>query len=600
MATFDTNVLQTYYDNRNYRGAIEYLKSFKAVDAQAQRRVNERIAQLERDAALQESLITSSPNEDIEAFNFMQGIYNNGTLPKNVDIIYNKGTKDERKVPQRNAYGQSYLNDINNLQTNRGKTRLNRIAIDLNSEEDLLSITKELGFNNINANNLGIEYQALGENQHRLVMNKDNKNLYKLINAADKISTRKVSDILGNIAMQMGAYGATGAVAGSMIPGLGNIVGGIIGLGAGLIGSVGEEIYYKIHNDNKLHIKAIDDGNNVYDENQFNVDNIRNAVKTVNEAEERYKKLINLREREHEFTSEVVSSQFLGSGHAEAYNDLMSGKISQEAYDKVTKNWEDYYERLIQNSDFNQYDVYAWSLDSKENRLMRKVDSKDIDDLQAEVLLAMKEGRLSQALAFVDGDIGTKLTIIPKNSSEKGSDEWSNKKGEVYKEVFIQGLFDESADAVFNRDTKTKAAKQNADMKRFNYEQTLSNDVIVGYDKEHGSYIKIPDNRGGFIKNAIPESEILRTLNEAAIIDNSVNEILANMDKNGNLYPIRQNGQQVTLTVEQMLKTFAAAGTAEMFPEGSTTDVGKAYYENALYRKMLNIVNMYRKNYKNN
>ena len=154
MADINEQLLQLYYDTRNYAAAAEYLRTATAKDYQSQQKLNAHIRQLERDAAMQKSLYANLDNDQKEAYEFMQGLNGNGTIPRNRTIPVNGvATK------QINNYGTKYLNNINSLKSNEG-TALDKIAIDINDDDDLSLLTTELGFDNINSNNMGFSYQA--------------------------------------------------------------------------------------------------------------------------------------------------------------------------------------------------------------------------------------------------------------------------------------------------------------------------------------------------------------------------------------------------------------------------------------------------------
>ena len=171
----------------------------------------------------------------------------------------------------------------------------------------------------------------------------------------------------------------------------------------------------------------------------------------------------------------------------------------------------------------------------------------------------MKEGRVSKSLCVKDGEIGTLLTITPQTDKDG---EWSEGKGEIQKQIFIQGLFEGTAEQAFEADTKSKAARQNADMKRWNYEQKLSSGVTVGYSG--GSpYMKAPDANGNMAIATISEEDMVRNLNENAILENSVLEVLANIDENGELPYQTINGKRIRPTIESILNAYSIAATNE-------------------------------------
>ena len=589
MAEIDQQILQQYYDTRNYAAAAEYLKTATAKDYRSQQQLNAHIRQLERDAAIQKSIYNGLDDNQKEAYAFMQGLNGVGTIPRNRTITIN-GVKTKEV----NRYGTNYLNYINSLKSNDGTT-LDRIAIDINSEDDLSRLTSTLGLQNINSNDMGISYQPLVNGKHRIILSRDNKNLYKVLSAVENISSRNGWDILNNIAEKTVLGTGMGAAGGAAVAGVGTLPGALVGAGVGLVTGIGEEIYNGVTNSNRFDIYGVAPSGNVYSTDEFNYDNLEAAMEEVSKANNIYNDINLVNESQQTFTTETVVTQFLGAGHAEAFKALQQGKIDQATFDKIAQNWEDAYDRLISGADFTKHEVYAWSADSGKGVNLTKVDNADVPDLKGEVLLAMKEGRVSKSLCIKDGEIGTLLTITPQTDK---NGEWSEGKGDVQKQIFIQGLFEGTAEQAFEADTKSKAARQNADMKRWNYEQKLSTGVTVGYS-EGSPYMKAPDAKGNMLISSISEEDMVRNLNENAILENSVLEVLANIDENGELPYQTINGRRVRPTIESMLNAYSIAATNELYPKGSTTERERIQYQNNMYNAMQALYNRYY-NYQHN
>ena len=589
MAKIDQQILQQYYDSRNYAAAAEYLKTATAKDYRSQQQLNAHIRQLERDAAIQKSIYNGLDDNQKEAYAFMQGLNGTGTIPRNRTITIN-GVKTQEV----NRYGTNYLNYISSLKSNDG-TALDRIAIDINSEDDLSLLTSTLGLQNINSNDMGISYQPLVNGKHRIILSRDNKNLYKVLSAVESISSRSGWDIVDNIAGKTALGTGMGAAGGAVVGGVGAGPGAVVGAGVGLVTGIGEEIYNGVTNSNKFDIYGVAPSGNVYSTDEFNYDNLEAAMEEVSKANDIYNDINLVKESQQTFTTKTVVTQFLGAGHAEAFKALQQGKIDPTTYDKIAQNWEEAYDRLISGADFTKHEVYAWSADSGEGVNLTKVDNADVPDLKGEVLLAMKEGRVSKALCIKDGEIGTLLTIDPQKDKDG---EWSKGKGDIQKQIFIQGLFEGTAEQAFEADTKSKAARQNADMKRWNYEQKLSTGVTVGYS-EGSPYMKAPDAKGNMFISSISEEDMVRNLNENAILENSVLEVLANIDENGELPYQTINGRRVRPTIESMLNAYSIAATNEMFTKGSTTERERIQYQNNMYNAMQALYNRYY-NYQHN
>ena len=589
MAEIDQQILQQYYDSRNYAAAAEYLKTATAKDYRSQQQLNAHIRQLERDAAIQKSIYNGLDDSQKEAYAFMQGLNGVGTIPRNRTITIN-GVKTKEV----NRYGTNYLNYINSLKSNDGTT-LDRIAIDINSEDDLSRLTSTLGLQNINSNDMGISYQPLVNGKHRIILSRDNKNLYKVLSAVENISSRSGWDIVNNIAEKTVLGTGMGAAGGAVVGGVGAGPGAVVGAGVGLGTAIGEEIVNSLIGSDRFNIYGVAPSGNVYSTDEFNYDNLEAAMEEVSKANDIYKDINLVKESQQTFTTKTVVTQFLGAGHAEAFKALQQGKIDPTTYDKIAQNWEDAYDRLISGADFTKHEVYAWSADSGKGVNLTKVDNADVPDLKGEVLLAMKEGRVSKALCIKDGEIGTLLTIDPQKDKDG---KWSKGKGDIQKQIFIQGLFEGTAEQAFEADTKSKAARQNADMKRWNYEQKLSTGVTVGYS-EGSPYMKAPDAKGNMLISSISEEDMVRNLNENAILENSVLEVLANIDENGELPYQTINGRRVRPTIESMLNAYSIAATNELYPKGSTTERERIQYQNNMYNAMQALYNRYY-NYQHN
>lgn len=589
MAEINQQILQQYYDTRNYAAAAEYLRTATAKDYRSQQQLNAHIRQLERDAAIQKSIYNGLDDNQKEAYAFMQGLNGAGTIPRNRTITINGVNTKEV-----NRYGTNYLNYMNSLKSNDG-TALDRIAIDINSEDDLSLLTSTLGLQNINSNDMGISYQPLVNGKHRIILSRDNKNLYKVLNAVESISSRSGWDIADNIAGKTALGTGMGAAGGAAVAGVGTLPGALVGAGVGLVTGIGEEIYNSVTNSDRFDIYGVAPSGNVYSTDEFNYDNLEAAMEEVSKANDIYNDINLVNESQQTFTTKTVVTQFLGAGHAEAFKALQQGKIDPTTFEKIAKNWEDAYDRLISGADFTKHEVYAWSADSGEGVNLTKVDNADVPDLKGEVLLAMKEGRVSKALCIKDGEIGTLLTIDPQKDKDG---EWSKGKGDIQKQIFIQGLFEGTAEQAFEADTKSKAARQNADMKRWNYEQKLSTGVTVGYS-EGSPYMKAPDAKGNMSISSISEEDMVRNLNENAILENSVLEVLANIDENGELPYQTINGRRVRPTIESMLNAYSIAATNELYPKGSTTERERIQYQNNMYNAMQALYNRYY-NYQHN
>ena len=270
MSNIDEKTLQSYYDSRNYAAAAEYLRTAVAKDYRSQQQLNAHIRQLERDAAIQQSTYAGLDEDQKEAYSFMQSMNGNGVIPRNRTIKINGVDTQET-----NSYGTNYLNYINSLKGNDGKA-LDRIAVTINSDDDLNLLASSLDCDNINSNKLGISYQPLGNGKHRVIISRDNKNLYKLLSTVNDLSSKSALSIAGGIAEKT-VYGTSAGIGiGAMFAGVGALPGAMIGAGTGFVTGIGSEIYDAIANSNRFDIYGISPDGTIYNTDNFNYDSLKN------------------------------------------------------------------------------------------------------------------------------------------------------------------------------------------------------------------------------------------------------------------------------------------------------------------------------------
>lgn len=590
MAQFNPQELQVYFDTRNYAGAAEYLRKTKAKDYASQLALNSKIHDLEKLAAKQKSIYSNLDNDQQQAYDFMSAMLGEGSIPRNRTYIENG-----QERTQVNNYGTEYLNKISNLKSDDGNN-INRIAIDIENDDDLEALSKSLGYGNINDNTLGISVINLGKNKgNRLIIDSSNKNLYKVLSATNKLSDKSSLDIINNIGSEATKWGlgtgAIGATIGSVVPGVGTTAGGAIGgLGGMVVGIIkggADEILNAVYRSNKYKIKGIDSKGKLYDDGDFNYDDLQDAIEIGDKANTIMEDVKATKTRQQNFVAESVVSNFLGAGHAEAYKLYKQHKIDLDTYNKIEANWKKTYDTLINQADFTQKEVYAWSADSGEGVNLKPVKNELIPDLKGEIMSAMHDNRVTYSLCVSDGELGTLITIAPKAQSGDDKTDWSKKKGEVQKQIWVKGLFEGTAERAFESDSKTKAARDNADMKKFNYELSLVNGKTVGYKPGTGAYSKTTDKNGNTIYNSISEEEMIHNLNENNIIEEGALAALNSLNNDSNNYN--------TSNIMDRINSLAISATNELYPQGSATDTEREYYANEISRTMANLVARYNK-----
>lgn len=560
MEKYNEQTLNSYFQRNDLYGAADYLSKFKAKDAGSQLELNKRIRQLRKDAELQKAYTSRLNQEGKDAFYFTNGL-RNGNIPH---TTYDDNGNTINNTF--NSYGDKYIDIINNLKVNdddeRAGQRINTIRLEWANDELYNSFVNNLNIQDINNNTLGLKHSINKEGVHFVDISVNNTNLAKVLNSANKVEN---NEWLG-IAAATATGAAAGAAIGSAIPVLGTGVGAVSG---GLISGIaaamaGEPIKsYKI--------TGLGNGFTA-PEGAFNSDTLNDLVNLVNEAEEIDKE----NKEKIQTTEEITVSQFLGAGHAQAYKARISGAITLDQYNKIVEERTKTYDRLLSLADLTQYDVYKAEQSDKGNFVMQQVDNKERANLMKILSVALHDKRVTYAAAMKGGEVGTYITIAAAKDKDGNL---SSGETEQFTHIFIPGLFKSSCDEVINSDTKTMAARDNADMKRLQYGKRLHNGTYVGYNDELGHYSITKDENGNEIKQSISEAEMLQNLNRDHIIDMSIDKIIFQLDNVNN-----------KTNIEDLCKLAANDGTDELYPEGVYTENQRIYQQQLLYNDIYKLI----------
>lgn len=566
---YNYNELVKYYNTRNYQGAIDYLNSF-TFEGENAIAVQEEINKLERSKAIEESIKERLGNdpERLQKYNFFQGIQNN-YIDRDRQGQYADGTTFNTQ----NTYGTQYQNYINNLRTNDNKS-INALAIDIDNEAALKRFQEKLGVKDFN-NDLGVQFVALADGKYRAVINTNNGNLVKVHNAMTEL-------IDASYAQTVASSGIAGTAIGGMFGGVGALIGAPIGASIGLAIA---------HFSNDYHVKGLSNGRE-YDTSDFNYDNIKDAVKLYNDCKETYDEV------NENFLNETVESQisvsgYMSLGHAEAARLRDNELISNEDYNLVTKRWEDYMINLISGGAFADKKVYAWGQkdgDTKNGEvqtgiMLEEIKNTDAENVKNEILLAFQENRCEYSMATKDGVIGTMFTVTADEEKGKISDAYGNRK----LQVFVEGLYTDDYTEAYEQDTKTKAARQNADMKKIGYGIRLPNGEKVGYT-QGVPYREVYNQETSLMeRQPISETEMLQSLNESAIINRGVNAILKNYNPNTKKIELEgDNGEVEQMEVDEMLNNITDSTIDEIYPKGVYTKQERDMKKVLLYTTLVN------------
>lgn len=540
MPQYNQKQLQSYFDNRDWTGAAEYLSSIPASNPRKQAELNEQIRKLRRDGEIQNAMLQQMDKTQQDAYHFVSAINGSGNIPYKID---DNG--------EGNSFGITYTDLINNTRVQNnvmspGKRNLkgeqiNRIRVELNNNEAYDNYLDALETNVDEISTLGVRVSKDNKTGKTIVdIPTSNPKLYNFI-----IKTRELNKVFD---------------VSPLIP-----------------GGSGHQVYIT----DNFAIKGITSSNIVVDKSQFNYDNITRAARIVDDAISLDKKTKD-RLKNISIDEQLYITPYLGYGDANAYKMYKNGVIDTDAYTKIRKERKDAYNTILRGIDLTKHEVFLDEKQDDGNRLT-KVDNKDINLLKESILLAMDDDRITYQAAMLNDEVGTLITLTPK--IDKEGKPYDNDYSKT-RTIFVKNLFKSSCEASFRNDTKQMAVRDNADMRRWNYGKTLHDGNYVGYNKNIGAYRL---DKATQQKIPIDESTMLSLLNKENIIDNTVNKLLINLEEDGTIIT-RSNGKKVTNSVESMASMYAASATNELYPAGYYTEGERLRYQNDIYQTIIKLL----------
>lgn len=523
---YDYNELIKYYNTRNYTGAIDYINKFKyeGNDAVVMRK---EISKLRRAADIEESNKKRLIGEDAEAFNFIKGLQANY-----VDRTRKGNYADGTEINVSNKYGDEYLRYMQHLKTKDGQS-IDTIGIEIEDKKALDRLRNTLSDNGSSLEDLGCRVSAIADGKFMLQMGTDNTNLYQVINTAkhlNSVDNRTALSIAGGVGAGIGAL--VGAFTGGVTAGALTPFGATVA--TGLTGSV-----LSYFDDYK--IKGISN-KKVYDASDFDSNNLYSAMALVNKAKEKYDDINNRIIDAQSQGTELSVSSYSSLGHEKVAKLLASGAIKSSQYEKYIQLWDESLDKIIAGTSFASKKVYAFGNEdgqtddgeAKEGLLLSEIHGTDSENLKTEILAARQENRCTTQMATKDGRLGTLFTIHPDKQKGKFLDKF----GSRGLTVFIEDLYTGTLEEEYYKDSKTIAAQTNADMKKFGYNTELANGKRIGYEQGVPYELVYNNQTTKFETVPISEEEVLNNINESLNIDNSVDYILQNLDKNTGLVSV--------------------------------------------------------------
>lgn len=545
METYSDEVFQSYIDSRDYYKAADYLSQFKAT-GKNQLFVDQQINNLRRDAQIQASILQKTTNQSqIDAFHFMNAVNGKGTMPHTI-------TKNGKEVyGTSNEFGNEYVDEVNSLTV---KDRpVNTIGIPCSAEE-IQEFYTMLGTPVNLKSKYGINVVSNNDGTCELKMNLQDG---RCLSALNTIYEKRKKD-----------YNNNAFINSDMVP----------------LYSIGPGLNYYDKDNNQYKFKDLDDKRGGF--LGFGYAHVDNIIDVYNSAKESNNELMQLASNKL-FREDLVVSEFLGAGHAEAYKALQTGRLSLDDYNKVLNIRKARYDDLMKQFDYASNQIYGVELDN-ENQTLQEFDAKQRVQLNAIMATAIKEGRVTYNAAMHGGEMGTYITVSPK--PDKNGD-YSDKQFNKGYRLFIPNLFKSSVESTFQNDTKMMTKRDVADMERWNYAINLHDGTSVGFTDGIPYRYQLAEN-GDVVKRPISREELITQVNRNNIINSCISTIFNNMDDNGNLLSYTDNnGNTVQPDLDTKVQQLANVATNELYPLGQYNNAQREYNANDIYKTILKLIN---------
>ena len=290
------------------------------------------------------------------------------------------------------------------------------------------------------------------------------------------------------------------------------------------------------------------DANVSYDTDYYN--EMTNVINQAKEVTDNIYKNINDKANNSAQSSIVVST--LGARDGQLRGMLDSGQISIDDYEKYHKDLKETYDRLLVQSNFNQYEMYTNDPDEKDDRTLKTVENDKKSELEQIIKANVGTDNLEYSAAMIGNKVGTMITIKPHVKKDEGDLGGDGKE----RQFFIPNLFKDSAEESFNSNSKTRAAAELNNMQTYDYSYDVPGIGTISNIDQNGGILKTPNGE----RYNITREEAQNHLNKAFIIEDGVR--LANdsfYDEDGNL---KTDNSQVI----NKIKNYANVAVSELYP----------------------------------
>lgn len=343
--------------------------------------------------------------------------------------------------------------------------------------------------------------------------------------------------------------------------------------------AIGNE--YKAHGDIKITSPIFDESDRG-DEYYYTPSKINNMkygnydapLSFVDEANRQKDILFGFKDKdgkEKEFTRGGVVIHNLGARDAELQARYERGEISEGFFNNQRKLIKEIYDSALTNSALTQYDMFVSNGEDGDQTLYKINETKSKANYQDLIRSYVGTDKISYA-AYNDGNLfGTLITLSSKAPNAPTKE--PNEKDTPSIQIFVPGLFKDQAEESFNRDTKTRAAREVNNMETYQYGVNIPNIGKVGSVRNSkGESLFTLTHDDGKVET-IDKSDAINYMNYLLIQEDGIdqaNQLFYNEDGNIRKEILDSNGNinsKFKAQLKDMVDNYSLAAMSEVFPK---------------------------------
>lgn len=563
----DLRTVNNYKNNGDMLGLANYLSRYHFRDRFNQERVTSTIKNLRTNGRMEQGMLERADDNQKQAMKFLS-VWDNGgsTLPgldnKAGVNKYSTGMANAiRNLVSRDAVSVSYL--FGGKTNKRTFLGIDWLAKDKEYENDAFSqFLIDNNFTEKYLANNGVKFSKDASGNKIMNIDKSSPLFLQVYKAMSKLKDDETGDYRYKVA-------------------------GIDGKGNLIRKSDRNATTEAIGNKNKIYgdLKPVspifdeaDRGNEYYytpsANNSVKYGNYDAPLSFVDEANKQKDILFGFKDKdgkEKEFTRGGVVIHNLGARDAELQARYERGEISEAFFNNQRKLIKEVYDSALSNSALTQYDMFVSNGEEGDQTLYKIKETKSKANYQDLIRSYVGTNKISYA-SYNDGNLfGTLITLSSNNPDAPTKD--PNGKDTPSVQIFVPGLFKDQAEESFNRDSKTRAAREVNNMETYQYGVNIPNIGKVGSVRNSkGESLFTLTHDDGKVET-IDKNDAINYMNYLLIQEDGIdqaNQLFYNEDGNirkeildskGNINPKFQS------QLKDMVDKYSLAAMSEVFPK---------------------------------